>query len=1210
MEQSPTLTTFLKGRSSTLALSGILAALGAAAGLVPYIVIYFIALEIFNTPLAEVDQIYVLTLVGLAFGAAVVKALAQAASLHLSHVAAYNLLYDLRLGLARKLGTVPLGFFNDNATGKIKKVIHEDVEQLEDGIAHMIPDLVAGITVPLLTIIVLFIVDWRMALATLATFPVAVGLIAAAFARVENERKEFYTIEATMNAAVIQYVNGMKVIKAFTRSRDSFAQLRAVIDEMRDFNIRYLALIEKNYAGALTLVRANLLTIVPVGALLYVNGSLDLPTFILFLLMGLGFNRPIFTLFQGFGSRLFQVQTASERVNQLFGETSLVEPDQPQTPKGYDIRFEDVHFSYHEGQPVLNGVSFTVSAGSVTALVGPSGAGKSTIAKLIPRFWEINSGAISIDGVDIRAMGTETLMEQVAFVFQDVYLFNDTVYENIRVGKPDASEDEIIAAAHAARCHDFISAMPQGYQTVVGEGGGRLSGGQKQRISIARAILKDAPIIVLDEATAFVDPENEAEIQAALAELMGADPAQPKTLVIVAHRLSTITGVDQILLIDEGEIAAQGTHEILLKNSDLYRQLWEAFTNARDWQFDLEAQPALETKRFMPTTDPVEPLTNPYAALQEDQSLMRQLWTLVAGRKPRYVRALVLKMFESSFIAYPTVIVFFLILTLFNEGTEATVWPFIVGLVVVYALQFVFQFLSVRNFQRLGTNVQRDMRIHLADHLRRLPMGFFTRQDTGTTDALFTTNLRYFDVQTPSEMIMTAMVVPTLLTMGMLALDWRMALTALLVIPFVLLILRLSSGMFARVWGKQAAARIHANSLMIDYIQGISVIRAFNLSGTRFGRFDAAMGDYRDASIRTQTTVSPIIVSLMAVLEIGYALFLLVGTLLYLNGLMAVEIWLLFTFLGLSFFSPLLMLGEMMAQNRMIKNAVRNFNAFLQSPMLPEPAQGRVPAGYDIAFEDVTFAYEDERVLKGANLTIRENTLTALVGHSGSGKTTITNLIPRFWDVQGGAVRIGGVDVREMTTDTLLSHITVVFQDVYLFEDTILNNIKFGNPNATEDQVFAAARAAQCHEFIMALPDGYQTVVGEGGSTLSGGQKQRIAIARAILKDAPIVLLDEATASIDPENERLIQQAFNALAARKTLIVIAHRLNTVKDADKIVVLDEGRVVQEGTHDQLLGQEGLYRTFWQARQQARSWTLKSESQGHEGLVSPKIQAEKK
>ncbi len=1206
-EQSPTLTFFLKKRGFTLALSGVLAVLGSATGLVPYIVIYLIAVEIFNTPLEAIDQTHILTLIGFAFGAAFIKAVAMASSTHLSHVAAFNMLYDLRLGLARKLGTVPLGFFDDNATGTIKKVIHEDVEQLEDGIAHMIPDLVAGITVPLLTLIVLFIVDWRMALATLATFPVAVGLIAQAFARVEDERKQFSILEGKMNAAVIQYVNGMKVIKAFTRSRDSFAQLMAVIDEMSDYHIRYLALIEKNYAGALTFVRANLLTIVPVGALLYVNGSLDLPTFILFLLMGLGFNRPIFTLFTGFGARLFQVQTAAERVNQLFGETSLIEPTQPQMSKGYDIRFKDVDFSYHDGQPILKGVNFTIPAGSVTALVGPSGAGKSTIAKLIPRFWEINSGVISIGDVDIRTMGTENLMDQVAFVFQDVYLFNDTLYENIRVGKPNATDDEIIAAARAARCHEFITAMPQGYQTVVGEGGGRLSGGQKQRISIARAILKDAPIIVLDEVTAFVDPENEAEIQDALAELMATDPAHPKTLVVVAHRLSTITGVDQILLINEGEITAEGTHETLLQTSDLYRQLWEAFTNARDWQFDREAQPMLETRRFTPTTESVDSLANPYATLQEDQSLMRQLWTLVAGRKPRYVWTMILKMFEGSFVAYPSIIVFFLILALFNDGSEATVWPFIIGLVIIYALQFIFQLFSVRNFQELGINTQRDMRIHLADHLRRLPMGHFTRQDTGTTDAMFTTNLRFLDIQTPSEIILTAIVVPTLLTIGMFVIDWRMALTALVAVPFVLLILRLSSSVFARVWSKQSAARIRANSLMIDYIQGISVIRAFNLSGTRFGRFDKAMGDYRDASIRTQTAATPIIVILVAILEIGYALLLLVGTLLYLNGMMAVEIWLLFTFLGLSFFSPLINLAEVMAQNRILKNAVRNFNAFLQSPLLLEPAKGRVPTGYDIAFENVTFAYEDERVLNGINLKIPENTLTALVGHSGSGKTTITNLIPRFWDVQGGAVQVGGVDVREMTTDTLLSHITVVFQDVYLFEDTILNNIKFGNPNVTEDQVFEAAKASQCHDFITALPDGYQTVVGEGGSTLSGGQKQRISIARAILKDAPIVLLDEATASIDPENERLIQQAFNALAAQKTLIVIAHRLNTVKDADKIVILDEGRVIQEGTHDQLHGQDGQYRTFWEARQQARSWTLTPQ---HKDRVLRQFNSEKK
>jgi ATP-binding cassette subfamily B protein len=395
---------------------------------------------------------------------------------------------------------------------------------------------------------------------------------------------------------------------------------------------------------------------------------------------------------------------------------------------------------------------------------------------------------------------------------------------------------------------------------------------------------------------------------------------------------------------------------------------------------------------------------------------------------------------------------------------------------------------------------------------------------------------------------------------------------------------------FARIWRAQMLARTAANSRMVEYIQGIGVIRAFNLSGSRMGHFEQTMGEYRDASIRTITAVSPTMVIFMMTIEIGLAAILLFGSFFYLQGSLSVETFLLFMFLGISFYRPLMNLNDMLGYNRIVRNSVRNINEFLKTPLLPEPSQGTRPQGFNIDFENVTFGYEDKTILDGVSFHIPERSLVALVGPSGSGKTTITNLIARFWDVNGGAVKVGGVDVRAMSTDTLLANITMVFQDVYLFNDTILNNIRFGNPNATDEQVFTAARAARCHEFITELSEGYLTMVGESGSTLSGGQKQRVSIARAILKDAPVVLLDEATASIDPENEQLIQQAFNALAANKTLIVIAHRLNTVQSADKIIVLDEGHVVQEGKHGELIAQEGMYRRFWEERQKARSWKL--------------------
>jgi ABC-type multidrug transport system fused ATPase/permease subunit len=1188
--------TFVLRRRLTLITSAMLATLASGFGLIPYYLIYRIAAEIIGR---TADQVSAGTLIGLTVGAltaVLAKGALTAASGHLSHIAAYWVLYDVRIALADKLGTLPLGFFNDRATGTIKKVIHEDVEQLEEGLAHMVPDIVSGITAPLIALVVLALVDWRMALAAAATLPVTIAVFAYLMGREAGALTgKFNGLMARMNAVVIQYINGMKVIKAFTRTDASFAELQRVVDETHDFYTGLTRFYTVRFPFVYVLIRANLLTILPIGLALVLGGTLTVPTFMLFLLMGMGLNQNVFKVVWAGGTAYYQVAEAMKRVNGLLDEPSLTEPAQPRTPDGYDIVFEHVTFGYKDGATVLNGVSFTVPAGSVTALVGPSGAGKSTIAKLIPRFWDVTDGRITVGDVDVREIGTHRLMDHVAFVFQDVFLFNDTIYENIRVGKPDATEAEIVRAATLARVHEFVSELDEGYQYHVGENGAKLSGGQRQRISVARAILKNAPIIVLDEATAFVDPENESQIQEGLAALIGSDPDHPKTLIVVAHRLSTITEADQILVIDAGRLVAQGTHRELVATHDLYRTLWDAHQDAQNWQFDTmtaaQSVAGLNINRNSAYDMPAPPLDTTYNGLDPNAPILKLIFQLAGKLRPLYYRAVGFKIIEGVFVSLPSFFTYIVLIALLSGSVDGAQFvPLMVGLVGVYVGQYIFNRLAYGTLLRADSAVHRSLRLHLADTMRRLPLGFFTRRDAGTVDALFTTNIMFLEPRVPLDLILITVVTPMLVFLVMLRTDWRLALVALIGFPLAFLVLGQTVRVFARVWEAQMKARTAANSRMVEYIQGIGVIRAFNLAGARFGQFTRAMSDYRIASTRTVTAISPAMAAFMMTVELGMVAVLIGGALWYLGGSLTAETYLLFMFLGLAFFAPLMALGDMLGFNRIIRNSVRNINEFLKTPLLPEPVHGIRPNGYDIAFDGVTFGYDDHPVLNTVSFTIPEKSLVALVGPSGSGKTTITSLIARFWDVTGGSIRIGGVDVRAMTTDTLLSNITMVFQDVYLFNDTVLNNIRFGNPNATDEQVFAAARAAQCHDFIVEMPEGYLTVVGEGGGTLSGGQKQRISIARAILKDAPIVLLDEATASIDPENERLVQQAFNALTANKTLIVIAHRLNTVQYADNIIVLDEGRVVQQGTHSELIGRDGMYRRFWQERQKARSWKL--------------------
>ncbi|MEM7799057.1 MAG: ABC transporter ATP-binding protein [Chloroflexota bacterium] len=1182
-----------------LIISALLSILSSAFGLFPYVAIYLIASHLFNSGITNADSTYILMIAGGALAAAIAKGATLIASLHLSHVAAYDILYHTRLAIAQKLSSLSLGFFDRHNTGTIKRVIHEDVEKMEEGLAHIIPDLASALAVPSLSFLLLLFIDWRLALVLLIA-PIIGLFVFGIMARFNSseEIKTYYAIMDRMNSTFIQYLNGMKVIKAFTRSRSSFADLKQIIDEMIALFDTMAVGIQRSYAGIPVAFRAGPLFVLPIGLLLYLNNSLDLPTLTLFLIMSLGFARPIHNFIMRGMLAFYQIHTAMGRIDQLLGEPSLPETDNPEQPNGYGLAFHHVSFDYaasdsetEMSRHVLDNVSFTIAQGSVTALVGPSGAGKTTIARLIPRFWDVNEGHIEIGGVDIRQMATADLMDHVSFVFQDVFLFNDTIYENIRVGKPDATREQIISAAKMARCHAFIEELG-GYDYHVGENGAKLSGGQRQRLSIARAILKNTPIIVLDEATAFVDPENESLIQAALATLLNSRPDRPKTLVVVAHRLSTITAADQILVVDGGKIAAAGRHAELLASSELYQMLWDAHTDANKWRFDSDAEVETLTINRNTTYDGESlPLDNPFAGLSRAKGHLGRVNALVAGERSRFRRGILWSFLEGVFIANPMVLLYLAMVVLFEDTlSTGTVALLTGGLVLAFAFQYLFSFLSYVTFIRVDMFTQRRLRIFLSDYLRRLPLGFFTTRDVGYIDALFTTTIEFLETRFSTTLFISSVVSPALIFIFALFIDWRMALAMAVSVPVAVLFLRRTMHVFDEVWRVQRKARKDANSRMVEYIQGIRVIRAFNLSGKRFEQFDHAMDQYRIASRNTITRITPAMTGFSFVLEIGFALMLIAGGGFVIAETLTFAQFLIFMLLGISFFAPMMALADMLSIQRIMANGINRINEFLSSPILPEPETSKRPAGYEIAFKDVHFSYEEENVLNGVSFTIPENAMVALVGPSGSGKTTVTNLIARFWDVKRGSVTLGGIDLREMTSDLLLSHITLVFQDVYLFNDTIMHNIRFANPAATDEQVFGAARIARAHDFIIEMPDGYETTVGEGGSTLSGGQKQRISIARAILKDAPIVLLDEATASIDPENERLIQQAFNVLVKNKTVIIIAHRLSTVQSADMILVLDKGQIVQQGRHRDLLAQDGMYQRFWEERQKSRSWKL--------------------
>ncbi|MBN2039814.1 MAG: ABC transporter ATP-binding protein [Spirochaetes bacterium] len=487
-------------------------------------------------------------------------------------------------------------------------------------------------------------------------------------------------------------------------------------------------------------------------------------------------------------------------------------------------------------------------------------------------------------------------------------------------------------------------------------------------------------------------------------------------------------------------------------------------------------------------------------------------------------------------------------------------------------------------------------RLALGEYLRKLSMGFFKGHDPGDLTALMLKDYANVEIMI-SHLIMAAIgaiVLPLVFLLFLVPFDWRMTLITLAPVPFSLAAAIIAKTIVFSLGKKQIGAQNAAASRMLEYLDGMKNIKAFNLHGSKFVRLKNAFSDLKKKSIKLEASAGPAVITGIWILNAGTAAIMVSGIFFILNGSLSIPYFLLFLIIGTRMYDPLAKVLSTFAELSYYSVSAKRIASIFHTKPLPEPEKSIRPVSYDIEFSNVRFHYHETDVLKNVSFSINQNTMTALVGVSGSGKSTITRLIARFWDVNEGEIKIGGIPVTDIRTEDLLADISMVFQDVYLFNDTIMGNIKVGKSDATEEEVIAAAEKAHCHEFIKKLPNGYCTMVGEGGSTLSGGEKQRISIARAILKNAPIVLLDEATASLDPENELYIQEAIEQLVKRRTLIVIAHRLSTITHADQILVLSDGKISEKGTHSELLdAANGIYSGMWHEQKKAHYWKLKSD-----------------
>jgi len=579
----------LAGRQKGLvAASCILSVISVAVSFVPFIAVYMIIREVVANILnfAALNKEALVSYGWWAFGGAVGAVVINFLALMCSHIGAFNTLYYVKLDFMRHLGFLPMGFHTGNATGKMRKVVDENIEKLEGFLAHQLPDLAGSMASPIFILVILFVFDWRLGLASFVPIIAAYLLQMQAMGTEQAKTfiKKYQDSLEDMNNASVEYVRGISVVKAFNQTIYSFRKFHGYIRAYTEFVMQYTKAFTNSYIAFVVLINNVYLFLAPVIILL-AGGAADYTHFALAALFYLVFSVSIpgsFMKLMYVSQNMRMISDGISRMDTVLDIEPLKETDKPKKPSSYDVTFEDVGFTYNGegGTEAISHVSFTAKQGAVTALVGPSGSGKSTLAHLIPRFYDVAGGAIKIGGVDIRDMASEELMKTVAFVFQDVFLFKQSILENIKIGNKDATREEIISAARVAQCHEFIRKLPNGYDTVIGTAGIHLSGGERQRLVIARAILKNAPVIVLDEATAFADPENEQKIQAAFEKLM-----KNKTVILIAHRLSTVRDADKIVVIDKGLVVEEGKHGALAKASGRYAAMWEQYNAALNWSF-------------------------------------------------------------------------------------------------------------------------------------------------------------------------------------------------------------------------------------------------------------------------------------------------------------------------------------------------------------------------------------------------------------------------------------------------------------------------------------------------------------------------------------------------------------------------------------------------------------------------------------------------
>ncbi|WP_439598099.1 ABC transporter ATP-binding protein [Falsiroseomonas sp.] len=1095
----------------------------------------------------------------------------------------------LRGLLFDRIAALGPAWFAGERTGGVMLSMVDGVEQLQTFFGQYVPQLAIAACAPVA--IFLFIAFWDVPVALVLLVAALVTLVLPALVHRWDRRAALARQKAfkAFGSEFLDAVQGLPTLQAFGQSRSYGEKLadKARALYRSTFWVLAMGVLTRGITDTGMALGAALALIL--GAQRVGAGEMSLEALLVVLMAGTEIFRPLrdlrSVLHQGMVG-----QSAAIGINALLEARPAVAPGGAVLRLGGEdpapsIAFQDVRFAYPGGRaPAHDGLDFRIAAGERVGIVGPSGAGKSSILRLLLRQHDPQSGRIAIGGQDVAGLDPAGIAAQVAIVAQDATLFHGTIAENLRLGRPQASQAEMEAACRAANAHDFILALPGGYEAVIGERGARLSGGQRQRIAIARALLRDAPILILDEALSSVDAENEALIQQALDRLM-----QGRTTLILAHRLSSVIGADRILVLDQGRVVESGSHAALIRQDGVYRRLMagQASERGAGAMPDRLATPeaagaAAPEAQAAPQVD----LGAEAAAVGWGETLSSLLRTILPWRWQMLLVVLLGILRVAAFIGVG--VLGALLIAALRDG--ASLSGLTIALLVVAPLAGLLHWLESWLAHDIAYRLLAEMRIDLFARLDALGPAYLMRRRSGDLVALATTDVEtveYFYAHTVAPAVV-ALLVPLTVLAVLAAIAWPVALALL---PFLAFAALSPLRGRARIDRMGSAAREALGALgahVTETIQGLGDLLAFRAVPARREGFQARIAAYQRQRLALLDDQSRASAELEAATGLGGIAVAAMGAVLVAQGMLAAGLLPVLILLAIAAFLPVSeiaqvgrQLADTIASTRRLRVVEREVPLVADGSLRP----ARRPGGSDMAFEGVRFTYPGRSTpaLDGVELALEAGRTVALVGPSGAGKSTVASLMLRFWDPDAGRVTLDGADLRSLSLEALRQHVALVAQDTYLFNDTLEANIRLARPEATAAELDLALQRAALSTFVASLPQGLATPVGERGVQLSGGQRQRIAIARAFLKDAPVLVLDEATSHLDAISEALVRQALEALMADRTVLVIAHRLSTIRNADRIVVMERGRVVEAGPHAALLARGGVYARLvaWQS-----------------------------